>query len=45
MFMATTPAKGLDPKPKEAASRSYPASCRSTISGRDPHPMHNLHGR
>ncbi|CAL9692893.1 unnamed protein product [Knipowitschia caucasica] len=39
MSTATTPAKGSDPKPKEAASRSCPASCGSAISGRDPHPM------
>uniref|UniRef100_A0AAV2LK34 Uncharacterized protein n=1 Tax=Knipowitschia caucasica TaxID=637954 RepID=A0AAV2LK34_KNICA len=39
MSTATTPAKGSDPKPKEAASRSCPASCGSAISGRDPHPV------
>uniref|UniRef100_A0AAV2M0X8 Uncharacterized protein n=1 Tax=Knipowitschia caucasica TaxID=637954 RepID=A0AAV2M0X8_KNICA len=39
MSTATTPAKGPDPKPKEAASRSCPTSCGSAISGRDPHPM------
>lgn len=39
MSSALTPAKGSDPKPKEVASRSCPASCGSSISGKDPHPM------
>ncbi|XP_077949128.1 uncharacterized protein LOC120812025 [Gasterosteus aculeatus] len=36
---AATPAKGSELKAKEAASRPCPASCRASISGRDPHPM------
>ncbi|GAA6219773.1 uncharacterized protein LOC117830473 [Lates japonicus] len=39
MSSADTPAKGSEPKNKEAASRLCPASCGSSISGRDPHPM------
>ncbi|XP_034564504.1 uncharacterized protein LOC117830473 [Notolabrus celidotus] len=39
MSSTETPAKGPEPKDKEAVSRLYPASCGSSISGRDPHPM------
>ncbi|XP_041840350.1 uncharacterized protein LOC121639256 [Melanotaenia boesemani] len=39
MSTAVTPAKGSEPKAKEVVSRPCPASCGSTISGRDPHPM------
>lgn len=39
MSTAATPAKGSEPKDKEAVSRPCPASCGATISGKDPHPM------
>lgn len=39
MSSASAPAKGPDPKSKEAASRPCPASCGANISGKDPHPM------
>ena len=34
-----TPAKGSEPKAREAVSRLCPASCGASISGRDPHLM------